>query len=297
MKHIIPIASMLTLTACLTACSSDQDSGRARAGGEDSLPAGEQSQDIIGGRAASNQTFPWSVRILYNGAFKCGGSLISPDWVLTVAHCLTLAETGYSVELGSGEVIGESAVLRHPSYVDDQAVTGHFDMGLIRLARPAVAGTTVGLGTTVGFIRPAIDGDAVGTTAVAIGWGMTNHDYTQPALPTGLRQVSLPVVSNSSCNNVLPVRRVIYSDELCAGFADGSKGVCFGDSGSALMVQRASGTWEHIGTPAGVATIDGLIPLGCFSYAVFARTSAMLGWVRGYAPDPAWFPVLNLVAL
>jgi secreted trypsin-like serine protease len=275
----------------LTACSSDQDSGRARAGSEDSVPAGEQSQDIIGGTSTPNHTWPWSVRILYNGAFKCGGSLISPDWVLTVAHCLTLAETGYSVELGSGEVIAESAVLRHPSYVDDQAVTGHFDMGLIRLARPAVKRTKVG------FIRPAIGGDAPGTTAVAIGWGMTNYDVSNPALPDALQQVSLPIVSNASCNNILPVRRVIYSDELCAGFADGSKGVCFGDSGSALMVQRASGTWEHIGTPAGVATTDLLFPLGCFSYAVFARTSAMLSWVRGYAPDPAWFPVLNLVAL
>jgi secreted trypsin-like serine protease len=292
MKHIIPLASMLTLTACLSACSTDQDFGGARARSEDSVPAGEQSQDIIGGTNTSNQTWPWSVRILYNGKLRCGGSLISPDWVLTVAHCLTLDETGYSVELGSGEVIGESALLRHPSYVDDQAVTGHFDMGLVRLARPAVAGTNVG------FIRPAIDGDAVGTTAVAIGWGMTNHDYNQPALPTQLRQVSLPIVSNASCNNVLPVRRVIYSDELCAGFADGSKGVCFGDSGSALMVQRASGTWEHIGTPAGVATSTVLgIPIVCVSYAVFARTSAMQTWVRGYAPDPAWFPVLNLVAL
>jgi secreted trypsin-like serine protease len=289
MKHIIPVASMLTLATCLSACSSDLDSGGARAGGEDSVPAGEQSQDIIGGTSTSNQTWPWSVRILYNGAFKCGGSLISPDWVLTVAHCLTLTETSYSVELGSGEVIGESAVLRHPSYVDDQAVTGHFDMGLIRLARPAVAGTNVG------FIRPAIGGDAAGTTAVAIGWGMTNHWNFAPELPAQLQQVSLPVVSNATCNNVLPVRRVIYSDELCAGFADASKGVCFGDSGSALMMQRASGAWEHIGTPAGVTAMGN--GFSCFSYAVFARTSAMLSWVRGYAPDPAWLPAMNLVAL
>jgi len=273
----------------VTACSSDQGLGDALASRDGSAPLGAQSQEIISGTNTSNQTWPWSVRILYDGNFKCGGSLIAPDWVLTVAHCLTLIETNYSVELGSGEVIGEARVLRHPSYVDDMAVTGHFDLGLIRLARPVVAGAMVG------FIRPAIGDDAAGATAVAIGWGTTNHDANHVVLPAQLQQVSLPVVSNDSCKNVLPVRRTIYADELCAGFANGSQGVCFGDSGSALMIQRASGTWEHVGTPSGVTiTANGD---GCRSYGLFARTSAMQRWVRGYAPDPAWLPALSLVAL
>ena len=250
------------------------------------------SQAINGGTSTSNETWPWSVKVAFNGQWRCGGSLIAPDWVLTVAHCLTLAPgTGYSVTLGSGEIISASEVLRHPDYVDDQAVTGHFDMGLIHLATPAVASSTVG------FIRPALDGDAPGTTATAIGWGMINHDQYHPEYPGQLQQVSLPIVDNSYCNDVLPQRHVIYPDELCAGSILGATGVCFGDSGSPLMVERTPGVWEHIGVPAGVHISPIYSGLVCASHAIFGRTSAMVGWVRHYAPDPAWFSSLNLITM
>jgi secreted trypsin-like serine protease len=249
----------------------------------DSGVAGVERQEINGGTNTSNQVWPWSVRVLANGKFRCGGALIAPDWVLTVAHCLTLNPSSYSVELGSGEVIEPSSVLRHPAYVDDAAVIGHFDSGLIRLSHSAMASAEVG------FIRLAVDRDDPGTTAVAIGWGMTNHNLDAPVVPKQLQQVTLPVLSNPTCNNVLPVRRFLYDDELCAGFAGGGTGVCFGDSGSPLMAQRTSGTWEHIGVPSGVTT-DG--HTGCKSFGIFERTTAVLDWIRNYVPDPAWSAVL-----
>ena len=104
----------------------------------------------------------------------------------------------------------------------------------------------------------------------------------------------MPIVANELCNNVLPVRRVVYPDELCAGYADGHAGVCFGDSGSPLMVERSPGVFEVVGVPAGVSINPRNDALVCQMYAIFGRTSAMVGWVRSHVPDAAWFSTLNL---
>lgn len=36
----------------------------------------------------SNQQYPWVARLVYDGHFHCGASLISPDYVMTAAHCV-----------------------------------------------------------------------------------------------------------------------------------------------------------------------------------------------------------------
>lgn len=48
---------------------------------------------ILGGLPASPTQFPWNVALLFhleetNGF--CGGTLITPEWVLTAAHCAQL---------------------------------------------------------------------------------------------------------------------------------------------------------------------------------------------------------------
>lgn len=44
---------------------------------------------IVNGEAVINPgTYPWQVILIVNGRFTCGGSLISPDFVLTAAHCV-----------------------------------------------------------------------------------------------------------------------------------------------------------------------------------------------------------------
>jgi hypothetical protein len=65
-------------------------------------------------------------------------------------------------------------------------------------------------------------------------------NLNSPVLPTTLQQVSPPIVTSPSCNNVFPVRREIVADDLCTGCADGSAGTCFGDRGSTLMIQQTS---------------------------------------------------------
>lgn len=43
---------------------------------------------IVGGRPTGVNRYPWVARLVYDGNFHCGGSLLNGDYVLTAAHCV-----------------------------------------------------------------------------------------------------------------------------------------------------------------------------------------------------------------
>lgn len=44
---------------------------------------------IVGGIQSAQGAWPWQVALLFNGKQKCGGSLVSPHWVVSAAHCFS----------------------------------------------------------------------------------------------------------------------------------------------------------------------------------------------------------------
>jgi len=49
---------------------------------------------VIGGNNANSNSWPWQIVLYSNGRAGCGGSIISPNWIVTAAHCVVDQRTG-----------------------------------------------------------------------------------------------------------------------------------------------------------------------------------------------------------
>lgn len=109
-------------------------------------------QPIIGGSTVTSA--PWAAAVFRNGSFTCSGSVISPQYVLTAAHC---TGAGMSVRVGSVYRGSGGTVVSVASYQT------RYDLAVLRLASP-VSASAVSLAT----VNPP-----VGSTNAIYGWGMT----------------------------------------------------------------------------------------------------------------------------
>ena len=104
---------------------------------EGSPVRGTKEPLIIGGSEAEEGQFPWAASLIIDGAWFCGGSLISPAHILTAAHCLDGAWyvdiiLGTS-KLGSGSNTVQITSFDYVIHPDWNPITLSNDIAIIHL--------------------------------------------------------------------------------------------------------------------------------------------------------------------
>ncbi|WP_052813320.1 S1 family peptidase [Desulfonatronum thioautotrophicum] len=247
-------------------------------------------EKILGGRATDIRNWPWIVALLHAGvddpfqAQFCGGTLLSGEWVVTAAHCVTdrsgaLAYAPADLHLligrtdlrgDGGDRIPVAQIVVHPQYNPN---TNESDLALLQLARQPVAGTMWG---ALPLIPP---GDPAGLTSPGVpawvaGWGSLGSGR---GFPNVLQEAELPIVSQVALILAYPPPFFIVSDNMIgAGPGDGTRDTCQGDSGGPMIVRDGQGN----------AFLAGVTSWGlqCGTpgiYGVYVRMANYCGWVKG----------------
>ena len=249
--------------------------------------SGRVSTRIVGGYEAQPGAWPWMVGLVYSGydiyhGQYCGGVLISSKWVLTAAHCVDNQSIfDFYIVSGIHDLIADSGnrfdvkqIIQHPGFSSDK---NDYDYALVELTTNAPQ-TPIAIYSGLSF--GGADKSLTGEIVTVIGWGSTSP--SGKIYPNKLQQVELPVISNATCNEAYPSE--ITDNMICAGYAEGGKDSCFGDSGGPLMA-RIDGEWVHAGV---VSWGQGCAEPGF--YGVNARSSEAVSFIKQHVSDASFAP-------
>ncbi|KAK0157518.1 hypothetical protein PV328_011257 [Microctonus aethiopoides] len=195
-----------------------------------------QPSRIAGGHETGVLQYPWVHYLEYRGNIYCAGTIINDRYSLTAAHCVkgfneTLIKlfVGYHSRNGTsrsgGDVYSVKNIIIHSQY---SRLKFDHDIALIKID---------GRFNFDNGIRPVCLSERrsrfTGKNGIVTGWGAPSTNGTDSNV---LLSVTVPILSNAQCRATKYPTKRITENMMCAGFIEGGKDSCQGDSGGALHV-------------------------------------------------------------
>lgn len=246
-----------------------------------------QSVGLIGrGNVTKPAKWPWHAALYYqegfNLAYKCGGSIIRDNMVLSAAHCVTkkdqvISERILKIRIESAELLSSSSlqfnVFKSNVHESYNYETFENDIALLMLESKIIFTTKV---QAICLPTSRIENKGIG---VVVGFGSTDERADHSEV---LREAEIPIVTQEVCLDSDPD---FFSDHLfpgnfCAGRVGVQVGVCSGDSGGGLYVERDN-LWFLKGITSNTKQDTMALNPTCnqASYALFTDVHEYSDWI------------------
>ncbi|XP_030583730.1 transmembrane protease serine 9 isoform X2 [Archocentrus centrarchus] len=234
------------------------------------------SHRIVGGVTARRGEWPWIGSLQYQRLHRCGATLIHNRWLVTAAHCFKSDSSpdNWAISLGSvlrsgvgALVIPIQRVIIHPAF---NGTNMDHDVALLELAVPAPMSYTI---QSVCLPSP-VHRFLKNAECYIIGWGSMREGGSLTNL---LQKAAVNIIEQTGCQQ--SYGNVLTPNMMCAGFMEGGRDTCLGDSGGPLTCRQPSGQWFIAGVTSwghgcGRAGFPG----------VYTRVTSMRSWISTYLP-------------
>uniref|UniRef100_A0A1B0DPI1 trypsin n=1 Tax=Phlebotomus papatasi TaxID=29031 RepID=A0A1B0DPI1_PHLPP len=179
---------------------------------------------------------PYQISLQYSGRHDCGGTIISPFYIITAGHCTyefaVKKSDRFTIRAGSnfkykgGVLVTVIKIIPHPKY--RYGISHDYDFTICKLIKP------LELGKNIQAVKLPKQDEMLHNDSVFLisGWGMLGEKYHVSKV---LRAVYVPIYPRHNCFTHYKAYDLVTSRMICAAYDEGGMDACKLDSGGPLV--------------------------------------------------------------